>query len=461
METAKGNLTSGSIPAVLTRLAMPIVAASFLSTAYSITDMVWIGTLSGKALSGVGIGSMFVWLSQGLSMIPRMGGQVLVAQELGRGNREKAKAYAAAALQMTILFGVLYGGFCMASASTLVSLWGLRDPAAIRSAEIYLRVTCGIVIFSYLGQVLTGLYTAQGNSRVPLKANFIGLMLNMILDPMLILGIGMFPRLETLGASIATILAQAVVVGVMAEDIYKEKNGNSILRQVNLLQKADSRCVKEIFRIGIPSAIQSVMYCFISMCLSKIAGTFGDAAIGVQRVGAQIEALAWNIASGFSSALNAFCAQNYGAARMDRVREGYRISCIMIVIWSGFIACMFFLFPDTISGVFFHTPEEIGMCAEYLQILGAGTVFNCIELLGVGALSGLGNTRLCSMISVLLTGLRIPIALLLSRTALGVNGIWWAFSITSILKGITFHITFYKVTAGSFRRWKPLPPARE
>lgn len=438
-----GSLTSGSIPTVLTRLSMPIVAAAFLSTAYSITDMAWTGMLGGSALSGIGIGSMFVWLSQSLSNIPKMGGQVLFAQELGRGNETKAKTYAEAALQLTILFGLLFGVLCMILAVPLVSLWGLKDPVAVRSAEIYLRVTCGIVIFAYLGQVLTGLYTAQGDSRVPLKANFAGLLLNMILDPMLILGIGPFPRLEVLGASLATVAAQLVVVAVLLADICKSGN-ETILKRIQLLRKPDPEAVKDICRIGIPSAIQNLVYCFISMCLSKIASTFGDSAIGVQRVGAQIEALAWNIAQGFSAALNAFSAQNYGAGKMKRVREGYRISCIMIVIWSGFVAALFFLFPEHISGIFFHVPQEIQMCAQYLVILGMGTVFNSIEILGGGAISGLGNTRLCSMISVIFTAIRIPIAMVLSRTSMGVNGIWWAFSITSIIKGILFHLAFYK-----------------
>lgn len=457
MSVSKGNLTSGSIPAVLTRLAMPIVASSLLSTAYSITDMVWIGNLGGGVLAGVGIGSMFVWLSQGLSMIPKMGGQVLMAQELGRGSEERARQYAEAALRLTVLFGVLFGGFCIAFAPMLVALWGLSDPAAIQSAQIYMQVTCGLVLFSYLGQVLTGLYTAQGDSGVPLKANFIGLVLNMVLDPLLILGKMGLPRMETLGASLATVLSQAVVVIVMAADIYRSRHGENLLRQVRLFGRSDHGCVREIFRIGVPSAIQSVVYCLISMCLSGIAGSFGDTAIGVQRVGAQIEALAWNIANGFAAALNAFCAQNYGAGKMKRVREGYRISCVLIVIWSGLVAGAFFLFPEAISGAFFHTPEEIRMCAVYLQILGAGTVFNCVEILGVGAISGLGNTGLCSAISVVLTGARIPIAVGLSSTALGVNGIWWAFSISSIMKGIIFHFAFYRECARKTSRTTGTP----
>ena len=105
-QTEQGRLTEGPILKVLTKLALPIMASSFLSTAYSITDMAWIGTLGAKAVAGVGVGGMYVWLSQGLASLARMGGQVHVAQELGRGDRERAKKYSAAAIQLVIFFGV-------------------------------------------------------------------------------------------------------------------------------------------------------------------------------------------------------------------------------------------------------------------------------------------------------------------------------------------------------------------
>lgn len=112
-QTEQGRLTEGPILKVLTKLALPIMASSFLSTAYSITDMAWIGTLGAKAVAGVGVGGMYVWLSQGLASLARMGGQVHVAQELGRGDRERAKKYSAAAIQLVIFFGVLFGAVCL------------------------------------------------------------------------------------------------------------------------------------------------------------------------------------------------------------------------------------------------------------------------------------------------------------------------------------------------------------
>lgn len=444
MAEVEGKLTTGSIPGVLTKLSLPIVAAAFLSTAYSITDMAWIGLLGGEILAGVGVGGMYVWLSQGLSTLTRMGGQVLVGQELGRGNRENAEHYATAAIQLTILFGMLFGGVCLLFTNPMVVFFGLEDVVAVKAAKIYLRITCGMIVFSYLGQVLTGIYTAQGDSRTPMKASFIGLVLNMILDPLLMFGIGPFPRLETIGAAIATVLAQVIVVIVLFCGIYSNEYCENILKYAGILQKPELHYIKQILVMGGPSAIQGTVYCGISMILSRMAAQFGDVAIAVIRVGGQIESVTWNIASGFSSAMNAFAAQNYGAKKMNRVKEGYRISFWIVVVWSLFITLLFFLFPEQISSIFFHTPEEILLSARYLVIIGVGEVFMCVELLTVGAISGLGNTKLCSQISIILTAIRVPMAYVLCKTALAVDGLFWALTISSILKGITFYFAFYR-----------------
>ena len=90
----EGNLTKGPILKTLTKLAIPIMASSFLGTLYNITDMAWIGLLGSKAVAGIGVGGMFTWLSQGFASMARMGGQVQVAQCVGRGDKEKAHGYA-------------------------------------------------------------------------------------------------------------------------------------------------------------------------------------------------------------------------------------------------------------------------------------------------------------------------------------------------------------------------------
>ena len=103
----ESNLTNGPIFKTLTKLAIPIMASSFLGTLYNITDMAWIGLLGAKAVAGVGVGGMFTWLSQGLATMARMGGQVQVAQCIGRGDRESAHGYAQTAVQLSCMMGMV------------------------------------------------------------------------------------------------------------------------------------------------------------------------------------------------------------------------------------------------------------------------------------------------------------------------------------------------------------------
>lgn len=436
------DLTNGPILRTLAELALPIMASSFLGTAYNITDMAWIGMLGAKAVAGVGVGGMFVWLSQGLVSLARMGGQVHVAQSCGRGNMEEARNYATAALQLTILFGFIFSFVCLAFTDPLISFFQVNDAQTLSDAKIYLQITCGLIIFSYLSLTLTGLYTAQGDSQTPFIANLAGLVMNMLLDPLLVLGVGPFPRLEVMGAAIATVSAQVLVMAVMILGIFRERAKNNVLRKVRLFSKVPVSYYRSICRIGIPTALQGSLYCMISMVLTRMVSSFGPGAIATQRVGGQIESISWNTADGFASALNAFVAQNYGAKKHERIRKSYSISFRVLCIWGVMVSAAFIFLPGPIARLFFHEKDVLAVAVNYLIIIGVGETFMCVEMLTIGALSGLGKTKICSIISISITGSRIPLALLLSHTSLGLSGIWWALTLTSIAKGIVFYFTF-------------------
>lgn len=440
----EGNLTKGPILKTLTKLAIPIMASSFLGTLYNITDMAWIGLLGSKAVAGVGVGGMFTWLSQGLVAMARMGGQVQVAQCIGRGERDRAHGFAQAAVQLATLMGMAYAVISLLFTRQMVAFFQLTDPEAQTAALSYTKIACGLIVFSFLTLTMTGLYTAQGDSKTPFLANLIGLVTNMILDPVLILGPGPFPKLGVVGAAIATVTAQAIVMTIMILGVFIQKKEN-VLKGISLTAKIPKEYLSGICRIGIPTAIQGMAYCAISMVLTRMVSAYGAEAVATQRVGGQIESISWNTADGFAAALNAFIAQNYGAGKMDRVRKGYRASLWTVGIWGLLISFVFICFPQAIADIFFHEPKAVATAVGYLVIIGFSEAFMCVELTTVGALSGLGRTRLCSIISIAFTSARIPLAIILGGL-IGLSGIWWALSITSIIKGIIFTCTFLWIT---------------
>lgn len=440
----EGNLTKGPILKTLTKLAIPIMASSFLGTLYNITDMAWIGLLGSKAVAGVGVGGMFTWLSQGLAAMARMGGQVQVAQCIGRGERDRAHGFAQAAVQIATLMGMAYAVISLLFTRQMVAFFQLTDPEAQTAALSYTKIACGLIVFSFLTLTMTGLYTAQGDSKTPFLANLIGLITNMILDPVLILGPGPFPKLGVVGAAIATVTAQAIVMTMMILGVIIQKKEN-VLKGIRLTAKIPKEYLGGLCRIGIPTAIQGMAYCAISMVLTRMVSAYGAEAVATQRVGGQIESISWNTADGFAAALNAFIAQNYGAGKMERVRKGYRASLWTVGIWGLLISFVFICFPQAIADIFFHEPKAVATAVGYLVIIGFSEAFMCVELTTVGALSGLGRTRLCSIISIAFTSARIPLAIILGGL-IGLSGIWWALSITSIIKGIIFTCTFLWIT---------------
>ncbi|SCI93201.1 Staphylococcal virulence regulator protein A [uncultured Ruminococcus sp.] len=440
----EGNLTKGPILKTLTKLAIPIMASSFLGTLYNITDMAWIGLLGSKAVAGVGVGGMFTWFSQGLAAMARMGGQVQVAQCIGRGERDRAHGFAQAAVQLATLMGMAYAVISLVFTRQMVAFFQLTDPEAQTAALSYTKIACGLIVFSFLTLTMTGLYTAQGDSKTPFLANLIGLVTNMILDPVLILGPGPFPKLGVVGAAIATVTAQAIVMTIMILGVIIQKKEN-VLKGIRLTAKIPKEYLGGLCRIGIPTAIQGMAYCAISMVLTRMVSAYGAEAVATQRVGGQIESISWNTADGFAAALNAFIAQNYGAGKMERVRKGYRASLWTVGIWGLLISFVFICFPQAIADIFFHEPKAVATAVGYLVIIGFSEAFMCVELTTVGALSGLGRTRLCSIISIAFTSARIPLAIILGGL-IGLSGIWWALSITSIIKGIIFTCTFLWIT---------------
>ena len=210
----KVDLLEGSIVRSLTSLALPIMATSLIQMAYNMTDMIWIGRVSANAVAAVGAAGMYLWLANGLAMIPRLGGQVKVAHELGAQNIERAASYGQAAFHLGALLVVLFTTLCITLNGPLIAFFRLNTPSVIADARTYLVIVAAGFFFSFFNQIFTGMFTAMGGSVVVLRSTAIGLVGNIILDPLMIFGIGPFPQMGVAGAATATVLAQAIVTAM-------------------------------------------------------------------------------------------------------------------------------------------------------------------------------------------------------------------------------------------------------
>lgn len=436
------DLLNGNILTSLTELALPIMATSLVQTAYNLTDMAWIGMVGSDAVAAVGAAAMYTWLSSGVATLARMGGQVKSAHAYGEGNRREAVQYGKGALQLALVLAAVYGIITNLLAGPLIDFFHLNSNLVVENAIVYLRIACGLILFAFIGQTLTGLYTASGNSRTPFVANCIGMGANIVLDPLLIFGLGPIPGMGVAGAAIATVTAQFIVALVLVISMRRDP---VLASQMRVWIPTPLSNIKTMVRIGFPAAIQSMLYCGISMVLTRFVTAWGDTAVAVQRVGGQIESISWMTADGFGTAINAFVGQNYGAGNLKRVKKGYMTASAIMFIWGIFTTCLLIFGAAPIFSLFIHEAEVIPAGADYLRIIGFSEMFMCVELMTVGALSGMGKTMEASVITIILTASRIPLAVILGGTAMGLNGIWWALTISSIVKGIIFFVYYLHI----------------
>lgn len=429
----KVDLLQGNVFRSLTVLALPIMGSQLVQMAYNLVDMIWLGRLNAGAVAAAGAAGMFSWLANGLAVLPRMGGQVLVAQNIGAKDMKQAGRYAAAALQMTGVLALAYTLLLTLCATPLIGFFRLNDPVVVQQAKDYLIIVGAGMAFTFLNAVLVAIITATGNSRTPFLAMLCGLGINMVLDPMLIFGIGPFPEWGVVGAAVATVLAQAIVTALLVVYAIKDEY---LFPLVKLTQRATTAELKAIVVISGPAAFMNILFPLISMVISRIIAAWGDGAIAAQKVGSQIESISWMTADGFAAATSSFVAQNFGAGNLKRAKQGIRISYSLITVWGLFCTALLIFAAEPIFKLFIFEPEVLPMGVDYLMILGLSELFMCWEILAEGIYSGFGRTVLSSTISTVFTALRIPLALALSATALALNGVWWSISISSILKGL-------------------------
>lgn len=426
----KYDLTSGGILNKLLLVALPIMGTQIIQMAYNLTDMFWLGKIGSGAVAASGTVGMYLWLSVAFQMLARIGAEIGVSQNIGKGDREKAKTYAEAGFFLSIAVGILFSLIMFLFRHPLIGFFNIQEPEVVADAVNYLVVICIGIPFTFLTIAVTGIYNGSGNSRIPFVINVIGLGLNMILDPVLILVLDY----GVIGAAVATITAQ-IVAGILSAGALVFTKWRPF-QHFKLLCKPSFESIKQILKWSAPVAVESFFFTFLSMIISRFIASWGAGAIAAQKVGSQVESLSWLIAGGFSSAIGAFVGQNFGAGKWTRIHRGIKLSSLAMGLWGVLVTAFLFFGGDLVLSVFLPgDPDAIAAGASYMRILSICQIVACLEGVASGAFRGMGKTTPPSVISISSNVFRVFLAYFLSRTPLGLDGIWWGVSIGAMIRG--------------------------
>lgn len=438
---------NNSILMSLLKLAIPIVLANTLHSAYQITDTFWVGRLGSSAVAAVSLSFPIIFFIISLGGGMAVAGGILVAQYKGKKDYSKVNFIAGQTFLMMIIASIVLSFLGYLISPIIVKLMG-ADPFVVESAISYMRISFLGLIFSFIFFSFQSLMRGVGDVKAPVLIVLSTVLLNLVLDPLFILGYKSIPAFGVTGAAIATIFTQALsaIIGIII--LLRGKHGIRI-KTTDLRPKL--RVIKKIFLLGLPASIsQSTRSLGMAMMIFIVAG-FGTTITAAYGIGGRILSFIIIPALGLSAATSALIGQSMGAGNIKKAEQVAKTSAKLSFILLTILGILLFIFANEISTLFIPGEEAVtDIASTFIRIMALSFGFVGVQIVLDGVLTGAGSTFTAMVLTIIsLWLLRVPLAYILSRyTKLNENGIWWAFPIANMI-ALLFTYLWYRTG-----RWK-------
>ncbi len=418
------DLTTGSIPRHMVAFSLPILIGSALHTAYSFVDAIWVGHYLGRsALAAVTVSFPVVFVLVAVGGGLTMATGILVGQHYGARDAQQMRRVVDSSV-------VLMGGLSVAltlGGSVLAPhiLRAMDTPAAVLPlATGYMRIFLLGIPFGF-GLFLTrSMLQGIGDSATPLYFQGGAVMLNIILDPLLMLGWLGFPRLGLDGAAWATVVSQGLALAALL--VHLKRRHSPVAPSFHRLRVHWPTAWVTV-RIGTPAALQQSLVSISMVFVIGIVNRFGESATAAYGAASRVDQLAFMPALTLSLAVSTFTAQNIGAHKFDRVRATFWWGLALAGSVTLLASILALTIPATLLRIFTSDPAVIRIGIGYLRVVGACYICFAALFVSNGVINGAGHTFVTALISLVsLWVVRVPFALYLSNRLGDVRGIWYA-----------------------------------
>jgi len=426
-QPARAMLVAGPLPRTILRLALPAVGSALLTLLFLLVDIFWVGRILGSAaLAAVSTAGYAVWMMAALGEMIAVGVTAVAARRHGEGAHGLAAVVAGSSLVVALGLGVAVAALALALIAGLFAF--MQTPADVTDlGRLYLTTyLIGTpLVFGFFACEAT--FRASGDTRTPLALLAVSVALNVVLDPILITGLGPLPALGIAGAAVAAIFTRGAVLVV----------GFVILvrRRLVRLSVFDAASALGALRVGLPVAVNGIFFSLVYIGLTRITTRFGVPALAALGIGHKLEGLSFMVASGFGLASAAIVGQNMGAGRSDRARAAGWLTAGYACAAGSIVALAFLAFPEAMVGIFTRDAAVIADGVMYLRAMAIVQITMGCELVLESSLGGAGFTVQPMLWSGFFTAARIPLAAWLVGP-LGVAGVWWALAVTGAARGV-------------------------
>ncbi|MFA6169736.1 MAG: MATE family efflux transporter [Candidatus Margulisiibacteriota bacterium] len=440
------DLTDGSIAKNIFFLATPMIVSNFLQTMFELVNMFWVGRLGSTALAAVAMSGSIIMVVMFMMMGIGVGTTAMVARAIGAKEHGRAERVVQQSLIIALVGSIILAVLGYVISAPLLQLLG-ATPEVMPLGTSYMHITFAgsfVIFFMFL---IMAVLQGAGDTMTPMLILAFSILLNTILDPLLIFGVGFFPEMGVPGAALATIISRGIGCLVAFEVMIR---GRSHIQLKLHDYKIDGSVISRILMIGFPASIQMTLRGLMGVVLMWVVAGFGTMAVAAYGVSIRLSMLLLMPGFAMGMAAATMVGHNLGAKKPERA---VRTAWIASAIYGSFMAVMgliFFVFAGPLIAFFDPNPEVVRIGAVIMQITGIGCPFIALGLILDRSISGAGDTMV-TMINTFLSLwiIQIPLAIILSeQLGIGVDGVWYA--------GLIAQIALAALNLGWFLtgRWK-------
>ncbi|MCL7416095.1 MAG: MATE family efflux transporter [ANME-2 cluster archaeon] len=439
----KPQLIDGPVGKILLNLTVPMIFGMVGMVAFNLVDTFFVGQLGTQELAALSFTFPIIMVIGSLAMGIGTGASAVISKAIGRGDHHKVKRLTTDSLILSFLLVAFFVAFGILTIEPLFSLLG-AEPDILPLIREYMVIWYPGVLFVILPMVGNNAIRATGDTKTPSAIMLVAVVVNIVLDPLLIFGLGPFPMLGLAGAAIATVFARAITLVVALWVLYY-RDRMITLELPALKELIDSW--KSILYIGLPVAGTRLLIPISMGVIYALVASYGHEAVAAFGVGIRIEFLAMTVVFALSTVIGPFVGQNWGARRFDRVVQGVRYSNIFSLAWGVAMFTMLALAARPIASLFNDDPQVISIIMLFLWIVPLGYALFGVFLISTMILNILNKPLPSAILMVIqMVGLYIPLAYVGSYL-FGLPGIFAAIVLAYSLSGIASYFVLKRVLA--------------
>lgn len=446
IQGSRQDFTEGSLRRAIVLLAIPMVLEMVMESLFAIVDVFWVAHLGPNAIATVGLSESILMLVYCVAMGLSMAATAMVARRIGEKDPEGAAVAAVQALAAGVVAAVLIGIAGIAFAPKLLAIMG-ASPDVIATGHQYAAIVLGSSICVVLLFLNNGVFRGAGDAAVAMRVLWLSNIINLILDPCFIFGLGPFPRLGVTGAAVSTTVGRSI--GVVFQ-IWILFSGNGRVKVLAHQLRVNWNVMKRLIRVAINGMFQYGIGQTSWMVLVRIVSTFGSAAVAGYTVAIRIIIFVILPSWGLASAAATLVGQNLGAAKPDRAERSVWLTGFYNMIFLGAVAVVLIVFPEPIIRLFTNDPVVVPIGVNCLRVVSYGNLAYAYGMVMVQSFNGAGDTFTPTVVNIFGYWLfQIPVAYFLAfRTTLGPTGVFAAIPIAETA------IAIVGVTLFRQGRWK-------